>query len=584
MSKPRIVICTDFFGKFDSYSVSNVAFTEAESFVKLGYDVSMLVRHSYPKDHEVPGLKFIKAMPHPTKLDIDPNFATPGEEWKDWKDSAAEAQKVLQEHLEGFDVAITHDWILQNATIPWNWAMRRVNLPNLTWFHRLHSYPTGDRTPESEMNPFTALKSTVPENGRHYLAWANNGHALWLAERYWADLTKVEVIPLGVDWCQFFGMGKEAENIVTQMDAFNANLVQCYAFCSSRIQHKGVHYLLQMFGGFKALGQKVKLILCNANSVLEGKERPQLQELANLAKECGLREYEDFCFTSRLNKSYSAGVSRETVQQLNAISNVFIFPSETETYGLVALEAAATGAFTVLNEDLVPLKEVGGNYSMYLRWDSDHKNIRTTIHWEPNAREAMFQYARAIMPMVANNRVLQNKMRVLNEHHSTNIAKKYWEPLFYKHWVVPMSERGEADLEIKSIGAPGEKPKAPEKGEKIEKLDEKFVPQIGIPGVSPLPSSPSPPSDEEKGKEGTPLMSLQPPLTPEEWAGKGEEMSENKEEKPEEEKKKAEESKVIEIDMAKVPSKCSKCEGVIVIFATTKVPTCVKCGKEFRDE
>ena len=103
MSKPKIAICTDFFGKYDAYSVSNVAFTEAESFAELGYDVSMLVRTSYPEKDEVPGIKFLKVMPHPTDITgIDPNFVLPD----DWKKKAQEAQAVLQKVLEPFDVAI----------------------------------------------------------------------------------------------------------------------------------------------------------------------------------------------------------------------------------------------------------------------------------------------------------------------------------------------------------------------------------------------------------------------------------------------------------------------------------------------
>ena len=142
MSKPRIVILTDFFGKYDAYSVSNVAFTEAQAFAKLGHDVTMVVRESYATSDEVDGIKFLKIMPHPTKLDIDPNFAELGTEWTDWRKQAEIAREVLQENLVDFDIAITHDWILQNSCIPWNWAMRRLMLPRLTWFHRLHSYPT----------------------------------------------------------------------------------------------------------------------------------------------------------------------------------------------------------------------------------------------------------------------------------------------------------------------------------------------------------------------------------------------------------------------------------------------------------
>ena len=572
MSKPKIAVCTDFFGKYDAYSVSNVAFTEAQSFVELGYDVSMLVRRTYPESDEVPGIKFLKVMPHPTDISgVDPNFELP----KDWKDKAVEAREVLQETLAPFDVAITHDWILQNATISWNWAMRRVMLPRLTWYHRLHSYPTGDPVPDDKRDELSELKCTMPGSGNHYLAWANNGHALWLAERYLTDLTKVKVVPLGVNWTEFFGMGKQTRYIVKQMDAFNATIVQCYAFCSSRMAHKGVHYLLQIMASFKQMGEKVKVILCNANSEHEGKERKEINDLASEAKSWGLNEFEDFCFTSRLKREFNAGVDRSTVADLQRISNVFVFPSETETYGLVALEAAATGSFLVLNEELVPLKEVGGLHAMYMPWDADHRNIKTTRHWMPSAREAMHQYARAIYPEISTNRILRQKMRVINEYDAINVARRYWEPLFYLHWSMPVDERGEApevvklEEEVKDELVPGAK-------KEVEVLDAPFIPSLGLR------------VDDEKG--AAPVehkVEMKPVNQPEditkpavvekaEWPAQDDCPKEvTPDEGPET-------NKIISVDLQNLPTVCPKenCEGEMIVLATGDKLGCKKCGHQ----
>ena len=97
----------------------------------------------------------------------------------------------------------------------------------------------------------------------------------------------------------------------------------------------------------------------------------------------------------------------------------------------------------------------------------------------PSAREAMHQYARAIYPEISTNRILRQKMRVINEYDAINVARRYWEPLFYLHWSMPVDERGEApevvklEEEVKDELVPGAK-------KEVEVLDAPFIPSLGL--------------------------------------------------------------------------------------------------------
>lgn len=229
----------------------------------------------------------------------------------------------------------------------------------------------------------------------------------------------------------------------------------------------------------------------------------------------------------------------------------------------------------MLNDELVPLKEVGGLHSMFMPWDSDHKNTKTKRHWNPSEREAMHQYARAIHPELATNRILRNKMRVLTEHYSVNVARRYWEPLFYKYWSVPVDQRGAAP-EVTGV----QEQESIEEGVKVgtkdevEALDKSLAPRLGVAGVVSAPEE-SPEEQPEKKPEQVILKVeqegeigllaarvdvMKPELVEKaEWPG---------EEKP------------VSVDIQDLPEVCLKegCEGEMVLLATGDKLGCKKCG------
>ena len=73
-------------------------------------------------------------------------------------------------------------------------------------------------------------------------------------------------------------------------------------------------------------------------------------------KKYGLHET-DMLFTSDIG--YRDGFPRKGVFELFALSNLFICPSYSESFGLTVLEAGSRGNFLVLNEAVPALKELG---------------------------------------------------------------------------------------------------------------------------------------------------------------------------------------------------------------------------------
>ena len=59
------------------------------------------------------------------------------------------------------------------------------------------------------------------------------------------------------------------------------------------------------------------------------------------------------------------------IQELFEFTNVFILPSRSETYSLVAQEAAAKRNFLVLNQDFPPFRSIYGEAPLYRQFSSN---------------------------------------------------------------------------------------------------------------------------------------------------------------------------------------------------------------------
>ena len=73
--------------------------------------------------------------------------------------------------------------------------------------------------------------------------------------------------------------------------------------------------------------------------------------------------------------------------ELFQLSNLFICPSHSESFGLTVLEAASQGNFLVLNQAVPALQELGEKLGAYfLRWDARNLSL---IHIDVYKRQPL---------------------------------------------------------------------------------------------------------------------------------------------------------------------------------------------------
>lgn len=144
-------------------------------------------------------------------------------------------------------------------------------------------------------------------------------------------------------------------------------------------------------------------------------------------KRYGLDE-EDLVFTSDLG--YREGFPRASVFELFQLSNLFICPSYSESFGLTVLEAASRGNFLVLNEAVTALKELGGTLGAYfMRWDARNLGYDTHERYVPSEKAYYEEHAVNIINLMQEDRSLNAKTLVRNQYSPQWICANQLMPL-----------------------------------------------------------------------------------------------------------------------------------------------------------
>jgi hypothetical protein len=113
----------------------------------------------------------------------------------------------------------------------------------------------------------------------------------------------------------------------------------------------------------------------------------------------------DILFTSDIG--YPNGFPRSGVFELLTLSNLFICPSYSESFGLTVLEAASRGNFLVLNEMVPALEELGKKLKAYfMRWDARNFGYDTKETYTPSEQAYLEEHATIIVNRMRDNPVL----------------------------------------------------------------------------------------------------------------------------------------------------------------------------------
>lgn len=332
-------------------------------------------------------------------------------------------EDMLEPELKKYDVVITHDIVFQIAFVVHNQAIRNIakRNPKIKWLHWVHSGPSA--RPDKIKYP-------------HILRYSDMSNSLWVspndsmrtkfAEMYDVPLKKVKYVYHVFDLFRFLDLHPFSRQLIEKHDLLNCDVLCVWA---TRLDHpvgKAYNKAIWLIAQMNKLCN-AKLVFLNSWSASK-KAKSTIKSLYREAKNWGLPE-ENLVFSSAEGANWEQGVPRKVVRDLLWIANLYVFPSQSETFSIATAEAAACKNLLVLNEDLDVLKELNEENALYVPWGSEYAGIRTDQTYNPNPQRFFMDRAKEVLEELNSIKPLRQQRKVLQRFTSSWIFKNQLQPL-----------------------------------------------------------------------------------------------------------------------------------------------------------
>lgn len=415
----KLAIMTNFHDFNGGYSLTGIVLDQVEMLERHGHEVHLYMSESHVDTHDY-------LLPKGENIHV--HTTVPHEHLTDSQNSKRPTKEQVKhrERLGSFfveefadkDVVFTHDAVFTG----WNWPFAKAlqdtrdETRGTGFLHWIHSIPCGFRdwwdlgaygNPDGKNVP-----DRLPDN--HRLVFPTAVKQQHVAEQFRCTADKVAIIPHIKDPRTWFDFCDDTRAFIDAYPGLLQGDVVCvYPASSDRLTPKQLHIWVMLQAAMKRRCLTT-CFLCANQWASRQRASEDLAPIYELAEESGLITHrnrptpefaEEFIFSSEFDGNrFQSGLPKRVLRELMLLSNVFIFPSIEESFGLVMPEAALSGAFMVLNKDLDAAAEVMAHQGAYFGFGSRDRQLHVD-NWE----EYLNNVAGAILARMRRNEVVQTK-------------------------------------------------------------------------------------------------------------------------------------------------------------------------------
>ncbi len=420
----KVGILTMFGGLATIYSLVNVVAEHIRMLLEAGIEVKLLVCEDLP-DSEKHG---IYLDPRIEWAKVCNRYMGKQIHWRDYSSPDTpvhpellwEAEAVgedMAEKLRDVEVCMMHDIHYQGWHLLHNLAVRHAagKLPKLRFIAVTHSLPDESQHDKEISWPHSARYS--PMKNTIYTYPTECGLPS-LSRQYHVPLKKCRVLNNTLDLIGH--MSDQIKELHTRTDLLSPDLLIVYP--ARFTTGKRFEKVAMLSGAIKRVSKySVKVIFCEFEA-MDTDMKEYKRYIIEAGSSAGLAR-EDMVFTS--DCGYPMGITRDSVLELFSLSNLFICPSVSESFGLTALEAAAMGNYLVLNECVPALKELGDTlHAYFMRWDASNFGFFTTESYYPSEMAYYEEHGQRIVGEMRQNPVVQARMQA-RKRYSPQWVFKY---------------------------------------------------------------------------------------------------------------------------------------------------------------
>lgn len=426
------VACLTSFTDFDpTYSLCRIVDEQIRMLVGSGYKPVIIVKAGFrPVEMfalpEVE-LRFITPFPASNYIGeaVDVSF----------KQDVETLKKELIENLKDVDVVLTHDLIYQPESLKINFAARQAikeddHVSKIRWLHWVHSATSPETLGKELQQSDTYFEVASQKFPNSFVVFPNAYSIPRVARAFGYEEDEVKVVPHSTNLPGFAEWDPLMIKLVMEKNMLSADAIAVYPIRLDR--GKQVEVVIKTMAQLKKLDYTVRVIIADFHST-GGDKVTYREDLKKIALDWGLNDF-DLTFTSEFHESWKTSVPHKVIHDLLELSNVFMLPSKSETYSLIAQEAGLMGNLLVLNHDFAPFRDIYGPNAIYKQFSSNigfdglDGEITTTYGDE---KGYYHDVAMRIKYELENNIVLAQQKRLRKERNPLAVFKNYLEPLLY---------------------------------------------------------------------------------------------------------------------------------------------------------
>ena len=427
----KVAVLTMFNGLSSTYSLVNVVAEQLKMLLDNGVKTKVLVSQDCNDDER----KGVYADARLEWVKVTNRFKGNKIHWYDYSQPDGKVHETfydeveviagdLEDKLLDVDICIMHDIHYQGWHLVHNVAVRKVQekLPNIKFIAMTHSIPF-NRPPNPKW-PFSCRYTPMPNTTYVYPTYSGIPA---LAKQYNVPEGRCRVVHNSLNLKSF--MSKEVRSIHDRIDLISPDIIIIYP--ARFTTGKKFEKVAALAGVIQAQTElQVKVVFCDFPS-MDTKPDKYKEFITKTGYSHGLKKTDIF-FTSDLG--YVEGFPRSGVLELFTLSNLFICPSFSESFGLTVIEAASRGNFLVLNEAVPALEELGKQLKAYfMRWDARNFGYDTKEIYKPSEQAYLEEHASIIVNLMRDNPVISAKTLARQKYSPDWVWYNQLEPLLQQN-------------------------------------------------------------------------------------------------------------------------------------------------------
>ncbi|MFC1672177.1 glycosyltransferase family 4 protein [Planctomycetota bacterium] len=335
-----------------------------------GVEIVMEAHAKLLADHIVPGTviagrgeQFHQVIP----VEIVPEMAA-GHDWKtNFNETKNTIRARLDEALADVGVCFVHNVLTMHFNLALTAALAEIAAQGtvniIGWTHDIAAINPWYADSIGREYPWSMMRTPLP--GVRYVT--NSAmRRRELSELFDMEASTIDVIPNGIDADRFTRMSDEGMALFERFGLFHNDIVLLYP--ARIVRRKNIELAIRITRALNDGGARARLLVTGAPDPHNANANEYYLFLKELAKKLRIDEQVMFLGEPEIAGGPDGGVSADLVSDLYQLSDLLLFPTKQEGFGIPILEAGAAG-LSVACSRIEPLTEIAGNDVLYLDLD-----------------------------------------------------------------------------------------------------------------------------------------------------------------------------------------------------------------------